>query len=411
MDDPVQETITVDLHDMAHGGEAVGRLEDGRAIFVAGGIPGEKVEVRLVREKKRWARGELVSVIEASEDRVTPPCPFVGDCGGCQWQHIALPRQRTLKREIIAGQLGHLAGLADAQVEETVGVGDEDGFGYRNHVHLSVDEAGQTGYYRSGSREPVPVDSCLLLHPLLREWQEKLPPLPGAHRVELRAGTRTFQRLAMFRGYIEESAGEESYQRGIPLGRAGEGELTEMVGVERYRISSKSFFQVNTDGAEKLVELALEMLDVDDSTTVMDAFAGVGLFSIPLGRVASKVWAVERHPAALRDLRHHAEKMKEKIHIVGTEMQDAFTQLPGKVGRVLADPPREGLTESVVEGILGLQPEKIVLVACDPASLARDAKGIIEGGYQLERVVPVDLFPHTYHIEAVALFGRGSGEE
>ncbi len=400
------ETTTIELHGMAHGGEAVGRLEDGRAVFVAGGIPGETVRVRLTLEKKRWARADLVEVVEASPDRVEPPCPFVGDCGGCQWQHISLERQRALKREIISGQLQHLAGLTKAPVEQTIGVGQADGFGYRNHVNLAVDANGQTGYFRAGTHDVVPVDRCLLLHPLLREWQEKLPPLPGAKRLELRAGTRTFQRLALLRGYIDENAGEESYQRGIPLGRAGEGELTEMVGTERFRISSKSFFQINTDGAEKLVELVLEMLDVKPETTIVDAFAGVGLFSVPLARIARKVWAVERHPAAVRDLRHHAAGFKDQIHIVGTNMQDAFTQLPTKVDRVLADPSREGLGQDIARGLAKMSPEKIVLVACDPAALARDAKLLMDCGYALKRVVPVDLFPHTYHIEAVVEFVR-----
>ena len=400
------QTTTVELHDMAHGGEAVGRLEDGRAVFVAGGIPGETVEIRITREKKRWARAEVVSVIEASPDRVEPPCPFVGDCGGCQWQHIEVGRQRELKRDIILGQLAHLAGLEDVSVSETVGVGEPDGFGYRNHVHLAVDDTGMTGYYRAGTREVVPVDSCRLLHPLLREWQEQLPPLPGAKRLELRAGTRTFQRLALLRGYVDEDAGEESYQRGIPLGRAGEGEIIEMVGTERFRISSKSFFQVNTDGAERLVQLALETLELSDEVSVVDAFAGVGLFSIPMARVARKVWAVERHPAAVRDLRFHVREFKDTVHVVGTEMQDAFTQLPSSVDRVLADPPREGLGEDVARGLMALSPSKIVLVACDPASLARDAKSFLDGGYSLKQVVPVDLFPHTYHIEAVAEFVR-----
>lgn len=401
------DTATIELHGMAHGGEAVGRLDDGRAVFVAGGIPGETVEVRLTQQKKRWARAELVSVVEASSDRVAPPCPFVADCGGCQWQHIALDRQRELKREVIRGQLGHLAGIEDAPVEPTVGVGEADGFGYRNHVHLAVDAEGRTGYFRAGTRDVVPVDHCLLLHPLLREWHEKLPLLPGARRLELRAGTRTFQRIALLRGFVDEDAAEESYQRGIPLGRAGEGEITEMVGTERFRISSKSFFQVNTDGAEKLVELALEMLELGEETSVVDAFAGVGLFSVPMARTARKVWSVERHPAAVRDLRHHAKEFRDKIHVVATDMQEAFTQLPGTVERVLADPPREGLGETVARGLARMTPERIVLVACDPASLARDAKFLADEGYVLERVVPVDLFPHTYHIEAVARFVRG----
>ena len=189
------QTTTVELHGMAHGGEAVGRLEDGRAVFVAGGIPGETVEIRITREKKRWARAEVVSVIEASPERVEPPCPFVGDCGGCQWQHIAIGRQRELKRDIILGQLAHLAGLEDVSVSETVGVGEPDGFGYRNHVHLAVDDTGMTGYYRAGTREVVPVDSCRLLHALLREWQEQLP--------ESEIGKELDRIAALLTGYMD----------------------------------------------------------------------------------------------------------------------------------------------------------------------------------------------------------------
>ena len=145
------QTTTIELHDMAHGGEAVGRLEDGRAVFVSGGIPGETVEVRLTREKKRWARGELVSVVEASPDRVTPPCPFVGDCGGCQWQHISLTRQRELKRDIILGQLAHLAGLEDVSVADTIGVGESDGFGSRSRT-TCLQRGGTAGSLGAGER-------------------------------------------------------------------------------------------------------------------------------------------------------------------------------------------------------------------------------------------------------------------
>jgi 23S rRNA (uracil1939-C5)-methyltransferase len=396
----------IQLHGMAHGGEAVGRLEDGRAVFVRGAIPGETVEVRLTQQKKRWARAELLEVVESSPDRVEPPCPFVTDCGGCQWQHIGLDRQRALKREIVAGQLAHLAGIETPPVEETIAVGEPDGFGYRNHVQLSIDPEGRAGYYRAGTHDVVPVDRCLLLHPLLREWHEKLPLLPGAHRLELRAGTRTFQRLALLRGFVDEDAAEASYQLGIPLGRAGEGEITEMVGTERFRISSKSFFQVNTDGAETLVDLALQMLELGEDSSVVDAFAGVGLFSVPMARVAQKVWAVERHPAAVRDLRHHAQEFRDTIHVVGTGVEEGFSQLPGKVDRVLADPPREGLGETLARKFAALDPARLVLVACDPASLARDVKFLQDTGYRLRRAVPVDLFPHTYHIEVVAQFDR-----
>lgn len=396
-------TVDVDLHAMAHGGEAIGRLPDGRTVFVRDAIPGERVRVEIVHEKKRWARATLVEVLEASEDRREPPCPHATDCGGCQWQHIDLARQRALKREILRGQIQHLAGIDDPPVEEVRGVGAEDGFGYRNHVVLSVDDQGRTGYLRAGTHDPIAVDSCPVLHPLLREWQEALPPLEGVKKLELRVGTRTAQRLAMTRGRPSEATAASSAARGIPLLPVGGGEITEMVGTHKLRISSKSFFQINTEGAETLVDLVLEMLDPGDEDTVVDAYAGVGLFTLPLAERAHRVFAIERHPAAVRDLRHHTEESKAKgIHVIATDVSEAFPQLPGRVDRVVADPTREGLGVDVARALTGLQPTRIVLVACDPAALGRDVAALREGGYDLERVVGVDMFPHTYHVEAVA---------
>ncbi len=405
MNPTTEEPQQVLLHGMAHGGEAVGRLEDGRAVFVAGAIPGERVLVRLTDLRKRWARAELVEILDPSEDRVTPPCRYAASCGGCQWQHIALSRQRALKREIVQGQLRHLGGVQEDKVEETRFRGADDGFGYRNHATFAVDDEGRTAYHQSRGRQLVAIDSCPLLHPILREAHEALPRLPGLTRIELRAGIHTGQRLVMASGEVDEGPVEEAAARGVPLRGPGEGEITEMVGAEKFRISSKSFFQVNTEGAELLTELVMEMLEPAEGDQVLDAFAGVGLFTVPLARRVAQVWAVERSKAALRDLRWHAKGLP--VHVVGTELERAFVQLPSRMDLVVADPPREGLGEDAVRALSRLRPRRLVLVACDPASLARDLRRFLAEGARLERVVPVDLFPHTYHVETVALLQRG----
>jgi 23S rRNA (uracil1939-C5)-methyltransferase len=283
-------------------------------------------------------------------------------------------------------------------------VGPSDGFGYRNHAVFKIDSKGRTAYHRAGSRELEPIDACPLLHPLLREWHEALPPLPAAEGLELRVGTRTGQRLAMVRGKLSPQAQAAAQANGVTLTRAGSDDLAEMVGTERFRVSSKAFFQVNTEGAETLTELVLEMLEPDAESVVLDLFAGVGLFALPLSRRAARVFAVESNPAAIRDLRHHAKG--RPIHIIGTDVQRATEQLPGKVHHVVADPPREGLGEPVARILASLRASRIVLVSCDPAAGARDAKALVSGGYCLARVVPVDLFPHTYHVETVSLFER-----
>jgi 23S rRNA (uracil1939-C5)-methyltransferase len=323
---------------MAHGGEAVGLLPDGRTIFVAGGIPGETVRVRITKSKKRWARAELVEVTSPSEDRIEAPCAHFGECGGCQWQHIDLNRQRALKRDIVIGQLQHLGAFEEPPVEDTLACGREDGFGYRNHAQFAVNGYGRIAYHRSRSRKLVGMDSCPLLHPLLGEWADKLPAMQGAFGVELRAAVHSGQRLAMVRGQLTEESFAAASDVGIPLKRAGYDEITEVVGEDRYQVSSKSFFQVNSDGAATLVRLVLEMAGEQAAGSAIDLYAGVGLFTVPLARAFGKLYAVESHPAALRDLRKNCKG--SEVHIVGTRVEDAREQLPPHANVVVADPPR-----------------------------------------------------------------------
>ncbi len=395
------ESVEVTFHGMAHGGEAVGRLDDGVAIFVAGALPGETARVLVTQRKKRWARGELVEVLKPSEHRVQPPCPHFGPCGGCQWQHIELGQQRELKREVLISQLQHLGGIENPPVDPVRAVGPDDGFGYRNHAMLAVTPEGKTAYRKARSHELVPIDACPLLHPLLQEWHAAMPPLLGAHGLELRAGTRTGQRLAMVQGQLSEDSFNQATERGVPLKRAGHDELSEMVGAEKFRVSSKAFFQVNTEGAEALTEMVMSFLDPQAKDTVVDLYCGVGLFTVPLARKAAKVFAVEGNNAAVRDLRFHAKGLP--IHIVGTSVERAAEQMPTRLDLVVADPPREGLGAQA-EWIASLKARKVALVSCDPAAMARDAKALIANGYTLKRVLPIDLFPHTFHVEAVGEF-------
>lgn len=401
-----QPTYKVQFHDMAHGGEAVAYLPDGRAVFAGGVMPGEEAEIRLVHEKKKWARGEVLKILRPSEDRVEPTCAHFGQCGGCQWQHISIERQRQLKTEIVRGQLSHIGGIENPPVEPCRGVGEPDGFGYRNHVVFRLDERGRTSLHRGGSRELVPIDACPQLHPLLREWHESMPLLPGGRRLEMRVGTRTGQRLAMVRGRVDPEAAERAKELGIPLTWPGKGEVTEMVHTEHMRISSKSFFQVNTEASEVLVDLVLEMLDPGPEDSVIDAYAGIGLFTLPLARRAAQVYAIERNAAAVRDLRFHVHGLRDRVHVVGTPVEEAGSQLPERVHLLVADPPREGLGAEIAARFAAMKPRRVALVSCDPAAGARDIRTFCEAGYRLERTVPVDQFPHTYHVEMVSLLVR-----
>jgi 23S rRNA (uracil1939-C5)-methyltransferase len=397
-------TAEIQLVDMAHGGEAVGRLADGRAVFVAGGIPGETVRVRIDEERERWCRGSLVEVIEPSPHRIEAPCPHFGSCGGCQWQHIDLDEQRALKRKILVGQLQHLGKFENPTVEPVLGVAPQDGYGYRNHAFLAIDVDGRPAYHRGGSKELVAIDDCALLHESLREWMREMPNLRGAQSLELRAGTRTAERVAMLRGNIAPASEAEAASKGISFRAPGQAELSETLGAYTYRISSKSFFQVNSTGAEKLIELARERLALTKDDSLIEFYAGAGLFTLPLSEECGRLHAIESHPAALRDLRRQLRG--SKVHIIAARVEDAASQIPGKATAILADPPREGLSKKAAEIILSRGAARIVLIACDPAALARDSRALVDGGYELRGVQPVDLFPQTFHIEAVATFAK-----
>lgn len=397
-------TAEVQLVDMAHGGEAVGRLADGRAVFVAGGIPGETVRVRIDDERKRWCRASLIEVIEPSPHRIEAPCPHFGNCGGCQWQHIDLDQQRAFKRKILIGQLEHLGKFVDPPVEPVLGVEPHDGYGYRNHAVLAVDKDGKPAFHRAGSNDLVAIDDCALLDESLRDWMRQMPDLRGAQSLELRAGVRTAERVAMLRGTIAPASEAEAAAKGISFRPPGQAELREKLGDYSYRISSKSFFQVNSAGAEKLVELVRENLTLRKDDSLIEFYAGAGLFTLPLSEECGRLHAIESHPAALRDLRRQLRG--SKAHIIAARVEDAASQIPGKATAILADPPREGLSKKAAEIILSRGAARIVLISCDAAALARDSRMLVDGGYELRRVQPVDLFPQTFHVETVASFAK-----
>ncbi|MCD6288867.1 MAG: 23S rRNA (uracil(1939)-C(5))-methyltransferase RlmD [Anaerolineae bacterium] len=419
------KSITLDLTNIAHGGEAFGRYE-GKIVFVPYALPGERVRARIVDEHKRWARAGLLDVLSPSEDRIEPACPYFGPekCGGCQWQHIRYERQLTLKREIVVDQLRRLGHLADPPVLPTRPVGEP--FGYRNHVQLAVGDDGQLGYRRAGSHEIVPVDRCLLLHPLLGELldalqlgdEEDAPSEWGGwlRRVTLRAGVTTGQRLVVF-----EARGEEppALEVTIPtscalLARGGKVQpligppyVEEVVADRVYRVSAGSFFQVNTPGADVLVDLVRRYLEPAPDDTLLDAYCGVGLFGLALLGDVGRLIGVEVSSLACDDFAWNArQESPERVVLYEGPVEDVLSVLDDRVDLAIVDPPRSGVGQRAIAELARLGPRRIVYVSCDPATLARDVAYLQAVGYRLQEVQPVDLFPQTFHIETVSLWVR-----
>ncbi|MFP5309969.1 MAG: class I SAM-dependent RNA methyltransferase [Actinomycetes bacterium] len=397
-----------------HGGEGVARVE-GKAVFVAGALPGERVRLRVVEDRPRWARAELVEVLDGSPDRVEPPCPYLPDCGGCDLQHASPAAQRALKTRVVREQLERIGRLVDPPVADCLAVGPDTG--YRTHAQLHAGPDGRLGFHRAGSHEVVAVDRCLVLAPEAQAVRDEVGDGTGAQRVAVRghaAGAAAV--LTPGPGGMDLPDGEADLLLEQPDGSAiairGEGVCTEEVAGLALSFPATSFFQVNTAGAEALVAHVLAAAGDLAGAVAWDLYAGVGLLSLPLARAGASVTAVEGDEAAAEWCERNAATHDLDVLVEADDVRDFVARSGDATGPhgepdvVVLDPPRTGAGIEVVAAIAALLPATIVYVACDPAALARDARALADAGYRLVGAQPLDLFPHTHHVEVVARFVR-----
>jgi 23S rRNA (uracil1939-C5)-methyltransferase len=415
------QQLTLFLSDMAYGGEAVGRFE-GKAVFVPYAVPGETARVQVVTDKGRFARARLLEILTPSPRRVAPPCPQFGVCGGCQWQHVEYQAQLEYKHSIVLSQLQHIAARPDAPVRPTLGM--DNPWCYRNHVQFGVSNGSQLGFMATGSHRVVPIERCLLMHALLDELYTSLNiELLGLRRLTLRAGVNTGERMIILE--MEEDQPPEVevdlpvsfvmlLSDGTPVTLLGSSHIHERLAGRMYRVSAPSFFQVNTQQAEMVVSTVHSYLNATADDTILDAYCGVGTFALELARTARQVVGIESSAPALADavanavgvdnVRFVHGPVAENLNTLDLARRGATEYL--KAPLAVLDPPREGVGQEVVAALARLAVQRIVYVSCDPATLARDIKGMLAAGYTLREVQPIDMFPQTYHIESVALLER-----
>lgn len=365
--------MTVTIESMAHGGDGVAR-RDGKAVFVGGAIPGDRVIIDITEDKGRFERGVVVELVEASADRVTPVCPHFDSCGGCQWQMAEHRAQLDWKREVVRSQLAHI-GRIDADVAPTEAPSPP--VGYRNRMDFRVVD-GRPALLRKGSHDTVSITECHLLIPPLAIAFDHLGPIDG-ERLTLRGGVNTGEILVL----VDDA----------------DGVLHERVAGHTFQITGRAFFQVNTAGAERLVSLVDNI--VGPVATMVDAYAGGGLFAATVGATADSVIAIESNQTAIEDLAVNAPGTA----VIEGKVEAGLGQVEG-ADAVVVDPPRQGLGRVVVDELVRIAPDTIAYVSCDPASFARDARLFVDAGYTLGAVTPVDMFPQTYHVELVAGFAR-----
>lgn len=371
----------VEIDAVGTEGEGIGRLE-GKAVFVAGAIPGDLVEVEIVTSKKRFARGRLVSVEHPSPDRVPMPCRHAADCGGCTWQMVPRGIQARWKQEAVESALARIGRFESVVVRPVVTPGPD--FGYRNRLDLHPSDVGP-GFHRAGSHDLVVIAECLLAAPAVAALLDEVIGRPTAGELTLRAGIRTGEAVIIGASHAEPS----------------EAVITEIVADRRFQVSGRAFFQPNTDGAETLVGYVAEA--AGSGTSMADVYAGVGLFAGTVGAGFADVTAIETSRTAVSDLRANVPDAR----VLAMPALVGLRKLAASPDVAVVDPPRTGLGPEVVAGLVAAGPRVVASVSCDVATFARDARLLADAGYHLEWVQPVDQFPQTPHVETVARFVRG----
>ena len=405
---------------MVYGGDCMGRLPDGRAVFVPFVLPGECAEIELTESKERFARGRLVTLLQGSPERVQPACPYFSRCGGCSYQHIAYTQQLKLKKDLVIDQLQRIGKLSNLPPMEIVP--SPNPFAYRNQVqfHPAVQPDGtlSLGFKQEASDQVLPIENCLLASPemndLLRQLQ--LEPDSGIDRVVLREDSSgelmlvlegtdplppdlTFE-LALSAAYTNPD--------GEVFSLSGNNALLYQIEGEDFVVSPPAFFQINLAVAAEMVRHLRSFLTAKSKLRALELYCGVGLFTRFLAPYAQKLTAIESSPSACFNF---VENLDEFDHIslyegAVEEILPGLARDLGTIDLAVLDPPRAGLNPKARQALISLRPDQICYISCDPSTLARDLKALTEAGYSPTNLRAFDMFPQTSGVETMVLLQR-----
>ncbi|WP_405106955.1 23S rRNA (uracil(1939)-C(5))-methyltransferase RlmD [Paenibacillus sp. FSL K6-1217] len=469
------DEVLLDIIGMTHEGEGVGRVE-GFTLFVQGALPGERVRARVLKTKKQYGYAKLLELVQASSDRIAPPCPIYDQCGGCQLQHMDYTAQLAWKRQLVVDNLQRIGKLnvagapirgaeqtltqgeaTSAAVTEGEGIrvlpalGMDEPWRYRNkaQVPIGVTDGGLVGgFYARGSHRIIDMETCLIQHEdndkvvatvkslgrelgitaydeetgrgLLRHVVVKKAFRTGQMMLVLVTNGRDIPHLDAWIGSIRgQLPAVVSICQNINTQRTnvifgndtrvlwGSEVIYDYIGDVQFAISARSFYQVNPAQTEVLYGRTLEYAALTGKETVIDAYCGIGTISLFLAQHADQVYGVEIVPEAIEDARANAKlngMNNVKFEVGASEdVIPAWKEQGITPDVIVVDPPRKGCDPRLLETILLMQPERVVYVSCNPSTLARDLRVLEDGGYRTVEVTPVDMFPHTVHVESVAL--------
>ncbi|MEO0540632.1 MAG: 23S rRNA (uracil(1939)-C(5))-methyltransferase RlmD [Cyanobacteria bacterium P01_A01_bin.105] len=437
------QTLDLTVDSLSNSGDGIGRWQD-RVVFVPGTVPGDQHQVKLVKVKPKYAVGKSIQLMDPSPHRVRPACIVADKCGGCQWQAVDYGQQLVAKQQQVADALTRIGGFQSVVVDPILAASP---LGYRNKATYPLARSHQgtlkAGYYRAGTHQIVNLNQCPIqddrLDPLLAGIKQSIQDHHWSiydetqHRgrlrhLALRVGHHTGDCLVTLISTrpmpdLPEVAQQwlDTYPNLVgvclnlnpdktnvifgakTLGVAGQDYLTETFLGLQLRIGPTTFFQVNTPQAERLVQVILDELALDQSQTVIDAYCGVGTLTLPLAQQAGYCIGIETYGAAIEQARQNAalNQIDAADFQVG-KVEAMLPQMADAVDVVVLDPPRKGCATAVLAALLQAKPRRIAYMSCNPTTLARDLKILCDGGYRLTRVQPADFFPQTAHVECVA---------
>ena len=396
-----------------YGGETLARLPDGRAVFIPYSIPEESVLIQLIEDKESYARADLLKILSPSPHRIEPRCLHYSKCGGCHYQHLPYAEQLKIKQAILEDQFKRVGKINDPPVKQIIP--SPLIWNYRNQVQFQVNQTGEIGFMKHRSNLIVPIQECHLPEDNLNlVWPVlEVDFIPGLDRVSIRSGENGEDALITF-----ESSDPQPFEFTVDLplsavhqGPGGEiilaGDDFTVVEVKEFPfvVSAGSFFQVNTQVAELIIDYLLEVLSLDEDSLVLDVYCGVGLFSVFIAPLVKKVIGIESSPSAGEDFLYNLAGY-DNVELFDIPAEDVLPHLKLTPDVILLDPPRTGISKKVLDSVVSLAPDTIAYVSCDPATLARDANRFEKQGYTLQESTPFDMFPQTYHIESVNILQR-----
>lgn len=425
MSSPEESPEEIDCIGAVPGGRMLAR-RDGKIVLVAGALPGERVRVRITKETKSVAEAEVVEVVRAHRGRRAPPCAHAADCGGCNFQYADRDAQVEAKRMIVLDAFRRIAKLdVESILEGPRPVVPE--FGARTRIRLSFDPMGRPGLLKRNSHEAIPIEDCPLMVSSFGEtvlpWIRLLPPWSKASvrfdsdrnavlLLESKEGAsdREKKRLAkVTKGMDRPDRVRGIVADGIPLG--GSRDLAFRLRGMEFLVDAGSFFQGSVEGASELVRTVDALLGDDRDGQLLDVYSGAGLFSVCLGGRFQHVVGSDADEGSVRMLRKNFERNKIAGEARCEEAQVTLRRSKAfSKDTVIVDPPRTGMEKVVRQALLDRKADRLVAVSCDPATGARDVHELVQGGYRLQKLVALDLFPVTAHVETVALLHFGGSE-